>query len=446
MTIARGAVLGALLVVVAVVAIIVLGSGGGEQYKLIFQNAGQLVKGDDVQIGGRRIGNVDDILLTDNNEAEIRITVDKAFAPLHTGTTATIRLTSLSGVANRYIALTPGPNNKPALRSGAVLGVEQTTSVVDLDQLFNTFDAKTRKGLQQVLQGSAVQYAGKGAQVNESAKYFNPLLSTTDQVVKELALDQSTLERALVAGASVTGAVAEKSDQLTSLVGNLNTVMGAVANENGSLSQALGVLPDTLREGSSTFVDLRSTLDDLDPLLQASGVAAKDLPRFFRELRPLLNAATPTFESFSALVKQPGADNDLTDILRGLPRLQQIGSPTFQRAIQAMQQGQPVIDFLRPYSPDLVGWFRDFGQAAANYDANGHYARTMPIFGIFDFKDNGDGTSELNPVGPSQRLANLPHGNTRRCPGSASQPRPDGSNPFAPAGFDCDKSQVLPGP
>ncbi len=274
MTIARGAVLGALLAVVAVVAIIALGGGGGEQYQLIFQNAGQLVKGDDVQIGGRRIGNVDDILLTDDNQAEIRITVEEPFAPLHEGTTATIRLTSLSGVANRYVALTPGPNNKKELASGATLGVEKTKSVVDLDQLFNTFDPKTRKGLQRVLQGSAVQYAGKGAQVNESAKYFNPFISTTDQLVKELMRDQATLERALVAGASVTGAIAERSDDLSSLVGNLNTMMGAIAAENDSLGQALTFLPDTLRQGSSTFVDLRSTLDDLDPLLEASAVAA----------------------------------------------------------------------------------------------------------------------------------------------------------------------------
>ncbi|MGB2710314.1 MAG: MlaD family protein [Conexibacter sp.] len=446
MTIARGAVLGALLAVVAVVAIVVFSGGGGEQYRLVFQNAGQLVRGDDVQIGGRRIGNVDDILLTDDNQAEVKITVEEPYAPLHAGTTATIRLTSLSGVANRYVSLTPGPNNGRELAPGATLGVEQTTSVVDLDQLFNTLDPKTRKGLQNVLQGSATQYAGKGEQLNKSAKYFNPALSTTDQFVKELTRDQATLERALVAGASVTGAVAEKHDELASMVANLNTMMGAIASENSSLSQALGVLPDTLREGSSTFVDLRATLDDLDPLVQESSVVAKDLPRFFREFRPLLDAATPTFEDFSALVKQPGADNDLTDIVRGLPRLQQLGSPTFRRAIAAMRRGQPVIDFLRPYSPDLVGWFRDFGQSAANYDANGHYARVMPLFGIFDFQDNGDGSSSLNPVSPAQRLAGISRGYTRRCPGAASQPRPDGSNPFAPAGFDCDSTDVLPGP
>ncbi|HKG01814.1 MAG TPA: MlaD family protein [Conexibacter sp.] len=443
MTIARGAVLGALLAVVAVLAIVLLSGGGGTEYKLIFQNAGQLVRGDDVQIGGRRVGNVDDILLTNENEAEVVVTVEEPYAPLHEGTQATIRLTSLSGVANRYIALAPGPNNASEIPDGGRLDVEQTTSVVDLDQLFNTLDPRTRKGLQQFIQGSAAQYEGQGENVNQSAKYFNPFLSTTDQLVKEIARDRGTLTRALVAGASVTGAVAERAPQLTSLITNLNGMMGAIAAENDSLSQALGVLPDTLRQGSSTFVDLRSTLDDLDPLLQASSVASRDLPRFFSQLRPLLNESTPTFENLSAIVHQPGPFNDATDATQNLPQLQKVGSKAFASSITAMRKGQPVIDFLRPYSPDLVGWFRDFGQSAANYDANGHYARVMPIFGAFQYQASDD---SLQPVPPSQRLSGLTSGFNRRCPGAASQPRPDGSNPFAPGGFDCDASDVLPGP
>jgi len=181
-------------------------------------------------------------------------------------------------------------------------------------------------------------------------------------------------------------------------------------------------------------------------VLFRSRSAAAVLPRFFREFRPLVDEATPTFVDFSKLVRQPGPANDATDAVRELPELQRIGSPTFRRAIEAMRKGQPDIDFLRPYAPDLVGWFRDFGQAAANYDANGHYARTMPMFGIFRFQQNDDGSSTLEPVPPSQRLAGIDHGHLRRCPGAASQPRPDGSNPFVPPGFDCNPNDVLPGP
>ncbi len=101
-----------------------------------------------------------------------------------------IRATSLSGIANRYIALTPGANSAPELPDGSVLTSEQTTAPVDLDQLFNTLDPKARKSLQQVIQGSAAQYQGKGKEANVSAKYFNPAISTTARLVNEITNDQ----------------------------------------------------------------------------------------------------------------------------------------------------------------------------------------------------------------------------------------------------------------
>src|SRR4051794_27744879 len=178
MTLARGLALGALGVAV-VVAILLLTGGSKHEYTLVFQSAGQLVKDNDVQIGGRRIGRVAEIKLSSNNLAEVRIQVDEPYAPLHQGTTATIRSGSLSGVANRYISLAPGPNNGKQLDDGSTLGLDKTTTSVDLDQLFDTLDPDTRKNLQKVIKGSAQQYEGKGAQANEALKYFNPTLSTT---------------------------------------------------------------------------------------------------------------------------------------------------------------------------------------------------------------------------------------------------------------------------
>ena len=68
----------------------------GVLVQLDLQNAGQIVKGDDVQIGGRRVGNVDKIDLTSDNQAQITISVQDDFAPLHQGTSAVIRATRTS--------------------------------------------------------------------------------------------------------------------------------------------------------------------------------------------------------------------------------------------------------------------------------------------------------------------------------------------------------------
>jgi len=105
-----------------------------------------------------------------------------------------------------------------------------------------------------------------------------------------------------------------------------------------------------------------------------------------------------------------------------------------------------VLDFIRPYTPDFMGWIRDFGQGASNYDANGHYARIQPIFNAFSFTDNPSGGT-LRAIPNTDKLAGFQTGNLERCPGAASQPPADNSAPFRDTGsLDCDPSQVLPGP
>ena len=58
MTIARTAVLIAVALVAALAIYLFAMRGSGHEYTLIFENAGQLVKGDNVQIGGRAVGTV----------------------------------------------------------------------------------------------------------------------------------------------------------------------------------------------------------------------------------------------------------------------------------------------------------------------------------------------------------------------------------------------------
>jgi phospholipid/cholesterol/gamma-HCH transport system substrate-binding protein len=447
MTAARGLALVALVAVVAVVAVLLVRNGDSTHYRLRFQNAGQLVTDDDVQVGGRRIGSVRDIRLTDDNQAEIEIAVDRSFGRLHEGTTATIRATSLSGIANRYVALSPGPNSRPELAAGAVLRTDATRSIVDLDELFNTIDPSTRRALQQFVQGNARWYAGRGEQANQAAQYLDPALSSSRRLVNEVVRDQDTFDAFLRNSQRTVSALAERRAALADLVGNANATADAIGDESASLSTALGLLPDTLRRANTTFVNLRATLDDLDVLVAESKPATRELAPFLRELRPLVRDARPTIADLRTLVRRPGGGNDLIDLLERTPRLEQVARPAFSNTVGALRRSTPVLKFARPYTADFVGWIRDFGQGAANYDANGHYARIQPIFNAYSFADNPTGGT-LTPIAPSQRLAGLQSGFVKRCPGAASQPPPDGSAPWRDVDgtLDCDPSLVLPGP
>ncbi|MBA2514210.1 MAG: MCE family protein [Solirubrobacterales bacterium] len=449
MRLARVAAVGALVLAIAVVAVLLLRGGNTHEYLLYFQNAGQLVRDDDVQVGGRRIGSVREITLTGDNQARVRVEVEEPYAPLHVGTRAVIRQTSLSGIANRYVALMPGPNSADELDDGGELQADSTTTPVDLDQLFNTLDSKTRNDLQNVIQGFSAQYDGKGKQANAAARYFSPALSSSRKLVNQLNRDSGALTRFLVNTSRAMGALAERRDDVAGVVTNSNTVAGAVAAESDALSQALGRLPGTLRKANTTFVNLRSTLDDLDQLVEESKPATRRLAPFLRELAPLVREARPTVSDLRTLIRRAGPDNDLVEATRKLPALQSVASPTFDNSREALRKTQPVLEFARPYAPDLAGWLRDFGQGAAAYDANGHYARIQPIFNAFSFKDDAQGGT-LTPNQPSERFNGLQSGAYKRCPGSATQPPADGSAPFLDgsnlSGDECDPTLTPPGP
>ncbi len=86
---------GALALVVLIVAYLMFGGGGGANYKLEFAEAGQLVRGDQVQVGGVPVGSVKDIELTHDFKALITIHVESSLVPLHEGTMAQVRVPSL---------------------------------------------------------------------------------------------------------------------------------------------------------------------------------------------------------------------------------------------------------------------------------------------------------------------------------------------------------------
>ena len=439
-TLARVAALGALVAAIALVALAMFGGGDGYKVTAVFDNAGQLVPGNPVLVGGGKIGTIDEIELDDSAQAVVTLKLDDDYAPLHQGTTATIRSTSLSGIANRYVSLQPGPNNSDEISDGGQIGADDTAAPVDLDTLFNTLDKRTRAGLQNVIRGFGDQYDGKGKQAREATKYFSPFLVSTSDLTRELASDQKVLEAFVTDTSEAVTAIAERRDDLSNLITNANTTFGAIGDESAALSRALDLLPDTLRKANTTFVNLRSTLDDLDKLVDVSKPGTKELEPFLAQLRPVLREARPTIADLNTLVRQPGPNNDLIELTSQQPKLADLTSTVLPRAIQTLDRAQPVFEYARSYTPDFAAWLTNFGQLPANYDANGHYARVQPMF----LPTNLSGGT-LTAVDPSQKLNGFDTGNLTRCPGAVIQPAPDGSSP-APAGSDCSTSQTPPGP
>ncbi len=307
---------------VIVLAVVFFSGGGGHKYTLIFQNASQLVPDNQVLIGGSPAGSVESIELSDDNLAEVNVEVEQE---LHEGTTAVVRATSLSGVANHYVSISPGPNSSPALDEGAEIGLGSTTTPIDIDQFFNTFPPSVRKGLSNFIKGNSAIYAGQGPAANDAYKYFGPALNRTDAFVKELNADQRLFERFIVSSSKLSTTVAQRGEQLSSAISNANTAFSAIATQNVALDQTLRRLPPVMRQANTTFVNLRAALDDLDPLVETSKPATKNLAPFLAELRPVLSKFVPFIRNLRLTTNRPGKANDAGELLAVLPTVQQTG-------------------------------------------------------------------------------------------------------------------------
>jgi phospholipid/cholesterol/gamma-HCH transport system substrate-binding protein len=408
------------------------------------------VKGNQVETGGTSIGTVDDIQLTPDGQAVITVSIQDAYAPLRQGTRATIRQASLSGIANRYIDLQMPPgdsSNTTKIDDGGEIGIERTTTAVDLDQVFAIFDDPTRKAVQSFFKNSAAQFKGKEEQQRIAYHYLNPALSTSSRLFNELNRDNPLLSRFLLDSSKVVNALAQKRDDLSALIGNANTTFRALGDEKIALASAIHQLPDFMRQANTTFVDLRSTLNDLDPLVNASKPVARKLGPFLKELRPLARDARPTVRDLSAIVFKKGPDNDLNDLQHTFPPLKSVALDTKTRSIdfgtgpksvgkvkgafpetsKALIDSAPIIGFGRPYTVDFNGWADDFS-TTGSYDALGGWARAYTIFNAIDVTGNLGGG--LVPL--PDRLTNLQQtvrtGQYKRCPGASEEAAADGSN------------------
>src|SRR3954451_22618202 len=126
----------------ALIVLYLLLFGGGSTYTVTaaFQNASQLVTGNNVTVAGVPVGQVKEISLADDGEALVKLEIsDSAYTPLPQGTHAQVRSQSLSGIANRYVDRTRTAQPSPQrISSGGEISQADTTSEVDIAQLFNT--------------------------------------------------------------------------------------------------------------------------------------------------------------------------------------------------------------------------------------------------------------------------------------------------------------------
>jgi phospholipid/cholesterol/gamma-HCH transport system substrate-binding protein len=463
-----GRVAAVLALVGAIAVVLLLVVGGGSSYTVTaeFENASQLVTGNNVSVAGVPVGSVKQISLSDSGQALVQMEIsDSAYTPLPQGTHATVRSQSLSGIANRYVDLAlPTQPSSQKISSGGQITQADTTSEVDLDQLFNTLNKPTISHLQEVIRGFARSYEGVGAKANRGFYYLNPFLSTSRRVFGELNSDQANLQGLVVDAASLTSTLDQRAPQISSLVANLNGMLGTIGSEQSSLASAVGQLPDFMRQFNTTAVNLRAALDDVQPLIDATRPVARKLQPFAKRLRGFARDAVPTVKGLNGVINKKGPNNDLIELTRLQDPLAQIGVGPVDRngasrpgalpaSADSLNNSLNQISTLRAYSPELTGWFDDFGHSGFP-DAFGGIGRISTTLNAFTPGVPGVSTcgpieiltpGVCNVLNPSQLYSALGTKQLQRCPGANE--RGLTSDQLTQGGtVDCNPSQTPVGP
>ncbi len=452
-SVARIAAIGAVVVAVVLVALVMFGLGSDSYtVKARFLSGGQLVKGNLVDIGGTQAGLVKSLKVTEDGNAEIELEIDEKYAPLRVGTRAMIRQGSLASPSNRYVQLML-PSEREAGRDiadGGVITEERTTTNVELDQFFSIFDRPTRKALSEFYKGNRNAYAGRGEAANRGLAYLSPQLAASTRLFEELRHEPPVLRRFLIDSERLVTALADRRDDLAALIGNLNATTRALGSEKAALAEVVERFPPFMRQANTTYVNLRGTLDELEPFVDASRPVARKLGPYLDDLKPFAREAVPTVRDLRVVLARGGARNDLRELNKTFPALADIAVTKKRRSIdfgvgakdvgegrgafaelgESLKASAPIVAHGRPYTPDLFGWFDDFSHTGA-YDALGSFSRVQTYINAFSVEAGIP--TQLIPLADRTKFfrnqARLRQ--VKRCPGAAEARAEDGSNVFS---------------
>lgn len=423
---ARALSAAALAVAALAVVIVILNAGSSYTVHAHFADAGQLVTGDDVEVGGIPIGQISSIGVTQNGEADIALSItDGSFAPLHQGTLAMIRAAGTAGIANRYVAIEPGPSGAPSIPNGGVLPATATRGIVDLDMLLDAFGPRTRASLRADITGGATAFGAPRAAAQDF-RLLEPATSQASLLGAELVRDQPALSALVGSTATTLHALNAGAGALAGAVTGLASVLRTVAGERTALADTLSRTTDVLHRLRVTFSGLRATLPVVGTMLADARPAVAPLVGLLRRVVPDASLLLPALTDLRAQL--PPTDRTLL----GLPALARVAGPALASAQTAITDALPIFTGLRPYSIDwMAGAVTLIGSVQyAYYDQLGHYARETILGGQASLSGLASLIPQITVPAPSAPVYRT--GLLARCPGAAAQPALDRSNPWIP--------------
>jgi ABC-type transporter Mla subunit MlaD len=305
--------IGALTVLVTVVAVyLAYNATNGlpfvPTYDLHIQiaDASELTKGNDVYLGGSRVGVVSSVTpartSTGRPIAVVNVSLQKSIQPLPVDTTYTIRLKGAIGL--KYLQINPG-RSQSGLPNGATVALGHAGSEVDFDQVLSMFSPPTRVGVQRTTIGFGEALAGRGSDINDAIGAFLPLLRDLGPVARNLSSPHTDLGGFFRGLAAYAGALAPVAQTQAALFGNLNTTFRALASVAvPSLQETISQTPPMFQATITGSPIIRPFLTDTAALFGELRPGAATLPQSAPVLAQTFAIGTKNLPGTAALDKR----------------------------------------------------------------------------------------------------------------------------------------------
>ncbi len=380
-----GAVCAAALVIVVLLATAAGGSNGGYTVRAIFDDAGNLISGENVKIDGVKVGTVSSVLPTPQAKAAVVMKIENpGFKDFRNDATCQIRPQSLIG--EKYVDCLPtqsrveGAPLPPLLRripsgqEGAgeyLLPVQNTSSPVDVDLLGDIQRLPERERFTLILNELGAGLAGRGSDLSEVVKRANPALQELDKVLKILAGENHVLAKLAVDSDKALAPFARVRGRVADFIEQANKVSQAGAATRGSLARNLQLFPPFLERLGPALERVQHFAEQTTPTFAALKVAAPGLDKAFTSLPAFGASNEKFFETLGKTSKVSGPA--LTAVRPLLKRLNALGNA----AVPFTKNFSELFESLRETGGlERIMDFIFLGTGAANgYDALGHFLR-----------------------------------------------------------------------
>ena len=355
--------IGATTVLVALVAVFIAYNANSGlpfvptyELKAELPSGGKLVKGNEVRVGGFRVGVVKEIKPivkeVDGKRRAIALatlSLDKTVEPLSRNSKLRVRPRSALGL--KYVELEPG-TGKATFQAGDTIPVKQASEPLEFEDLYATFDPEVRPQIQKATEGFGDSFAGRGQSLNRSIEALNPLFRSLTPVMRNLSdpdtqLDQFFLQ---IGRASAQAAPVARTQAL--LFTDMADTFAAISADPRALQDTIEKAAPTMAVSIDSFEVQRPFLVDFTDLSSRLRPAAAELPRSLPAINSAFKVGTPVLPRTVELNENlEGALTEAEDLFE---------NPNTLLALRdldtALTVSRPAIEFIAPYQTVCNYW------------------------------------------------------------------------------------------